>query len=251
VLAVEGARSTDDWGDAEVTTVRRTDLAATVIRLLSEGRDRVGLAGTDADVARVAFTAHEVGGRLGLALPALTDLAAMFAQRGDDSARRLEKGSPYHIDLGFITGRWGSRPFVNAIASGMPAGRWGLSPISPIRRGTVQVAGSRQPLEIGGAVGLFVMNGQRCGGMTIAPKATPMDSRFDLQVLSATRHRLPRLRSAIHRGLHLGSPGVTRRRVSAARISVPDGWPVSGDGERLGHGSFTVSMAEGAVEILV
>jgi hypothetical protein len=250
ILAVGADLDVDAAHGCSLIRVEAAEVAAAGQHAIDEGHDRVGIAGTDADAAVVAEVAAASGRRIGLALLGHSDLLRTFALRDRDGVARLVGGRPYPTDLGLVEGGWGRSPFINSVVAGMPASPWGVTPWTPGRPGSVGVDAGRSLLRED-VVGVLAMNGQIWSGMTVAPRATLVDGALEVQLLAARRWRLLALRSAMRHGLHVARSDVTRRSLTAGRVSIPERWWVAADGRRLGRGSFGLSVHASAFDLLI
>jgi len=226
-------------------TLRRTTEDA-----IAAGTRHFGVIGSDADAATIASVASRAGVRVAIAPPSNGDLARAFALAGSSVVDRLVAAREYPIDIGHVEGAWGRTTFLNGVAAGAAvhgarATRWIVG-----HRGPVEVSG-RRTVSDPRASAVLVCNGQFWDGVAVAPKATPMDGVFDIQVLSTGRSAVPGLLTAMARGLHLGRPGVTRTRTAEARISIPPRWSVVVDGVLRGRGSFTVALTDTPLDLLI
>ena len=68
----------------------------------------------------------------------------------------------------------------------------------------------------------------------LAPNATVMDGKFDLQVFHGPRRLAFSVMPRVVRGTHVRHPAVTRFSVPAFELECAPGWPVEADGELLG-----------------
>jgi hypothetical protein len=238
----------------EVVPVRRADLFDTARSLIEGGTRRFSVVGSDADSATVVAAAVAAGSRIALT-PAprrRSDLLDMFALSPGGHVERLIAGTPYPIDVGVIASPAGRRIFLNSVTAGAAAGRPTLFPWWPplLARGTVSVSGRRRR-SADRAVAVFVMNGQRWGANTVAPRASLGDGAVDIQIVAGRRRDIAGARSALRRGLHATTPMITRVSVDEAEVSIPPAWRVHADRRMWGRGSFTVSVIPDALDLLI
>ncbi len=174
----------------------------------------------------------------------------------------------YPIDIGYIDAAFGSRYFLNAANTGVAAaaaqraghlpkvlgprrytaGFWIELPGFPVR--SISVSCDRHRFE-GEAISVVIANGQFFGGgMNVAPRATLVDGRFDVQIFRAPKRQALTVMPRVIRGSHLTHPGV--RRYTGTTVSVDDSadWPVEADGEFLGRGPVSVSMLPAAIDFV-
>lgn len=210
-------------------------------------------------------------------------VGALFTGRGRDGARtlglprdparavaRLLANRPAVRDLGLVRWRGGRRYFVTIAGAGFDAvvARGALSLAGP---GTVPylraVAASLRayrpwPLRLvvdGGppraleAAGVMFANGPCCGGgMRIAPAANAADGALDLVVLGAlSRGALVRWLPTVYWGGHLRHPLISAERVAAVTVTSEEPLPLQLDGEPAGEAPFEVSVAPGALRVLL
>ncbi len=175
----------------------------------------------------------------------------------------------YPCDVGVIEGSFGSRYFLNAVNVGVAAASVGIAERLPRRLGGVRYAAgfwitlagfpaAEVQLDVDGrqfsgpAISVVIANGQYFGGgMNVAPRATVMDGKLDIQVFSGPRRQAFTVMPRVVRGLHLNHRGV--RRVEGARFQLhcPDGWPVEADGDVQGAGGITGSVIPQAIEFKI
>jgi hypothetical protein len=250
ILAVTVDVPVRDRRGVPVVAVDADDIGAVARRAIEDGHDRIGVAGADTHAATVALAAAASGVRVAMAILGRSDLQSTFALGNRRGVARLIEGRRYPIDVGIADGAWGRRPFINALAAGIPASPLGLTPWAPVRRGPVVVEAHRT-ISRHGVGGVLVMNGQSWSGMTVAPRATLVDGALDVQLLACPRWKIPALRAAMRHGLHLSWHEVTRRRVTGGYVSVPQRWWVAADHRRMGRGSFDLSVLPAAVDLLI
>lgn len=251
IVVVVGRRPTPPLGSGtRAIHVSRPALADAAKEAMADGHDRIGIAGSDADVATVAGVTARSSDPVPIAILADGDLSRMFAFAASDGHRRLVEGDPYAIDLGVAVGTWGERVFVSSVVCGLPAASPRLFAATPVRRGTVTVLRER-PRRIERALGLLVMNSQVWNRMPVAPRATLMDGRLDVQVLTPRRSRLSSLGAAMATGSHLRRRDVTRLATPRAAVEVPARWKVRVDGVTLGRGGFTFETLPSSARLLI
>ena len=201
-----------------------------------------------------------------------SDFARMFGHRhGDIEAAIGRMGDPdlYPTDIGFVTGSFGERYFLNGIDVGVIATsalkaeslpRWlgglkyGLAlwlALWSFRGGTADVRVDHHRFT-GDALTVVSANGQFFGGgFNIAPKATVVDGDLDVQVIHGPKRVAFTIMPRALRGAHLTHTAVRRYVGSEVSISVPDHWHVEADGEILGTGSVEISCLPGAIDYVL
>lgn len=189
-----------------------------------------------------------------------SDFVRTFAlpRRLEDAVPTLLSEDVYPTDVGVLEGSWGRRYFLNAANAGITAGSVRVADRLPRWMGGVRygagfwitwarfpasevnvVAGDRS--YTGTALAIVIANGQFFGGgMNIAPRATVMDGRFDLQVFAGPRRQAFSVMPRVMRGLHLNHKGVHRYTPAAFTVESSIAWPVEVDGEVLSVGETTI-----------
>lgn len=200
-----------------------------------------------------------------------SDFIRTFAlpKRLEAAADHLATDEVYPCDVGVIEGSFGSRYFLNAVNVGVAAASVGIAERLPRRLGGVRYAAgfwitlagfpaAEVHLDVDGreisgpAISVVIANGQFFGGgMNVAPRATVMDGKLDIQVFSGPRRQAFTVMPRVMRGLHLNHRGV--RRVEGARFQLhcPDGWPVEADGDVQGSGGITGWVIPQAIEFKI
>ncbi len=182
---------------------------------------------------------------------------------------RLADPDLYTVDIGRVTGSFGSTYFLNALNLGVAAAsaatashlpRWAGAAryttafwiaLWRFASGPVTATVDRHRFE-GEAINVVVANGQFFGGgLNIAPRSVLTDGNMDLQIFRGPRRQAFAIMPRILRGTHLTHRGVQRYSGSAIRVEVPDDWPVEADGEILGSGSVTVDVIPGAIDVVI
>lgn len=206
-------------------------------------------------------------------LPAGTgsDFIRTFGLPGrlEDMVPHLATADRYRCDVGVIEGSFGTRCFLNVADAGVVGASVRMSNKLPRRLGKVRYAAgfwlalARFPaaeirLEAGGrtyegpAINVVMANGQYFGGgMNVAPRATLVDGKFDLQVFVGPRRRAFSIMPRVVHGLHLGRPGVRRYSAPDFRLQCPPHWPIEADGEMIGKGPIRGRMIPGAIDFKI
>ena len=260
--------------------LRVSSSADNVRELVTEGRRRgatrfVSVGGDG--------TAHLVlNGLLADPWDAPPALAVLPTGSGSDFIRtfglpkRLEKAADhllgdevYRCDVGLLEGEFGTRFFLNVADVGVAGAsvrvtQWLPRFVGRLRYGIAfWLTLARFPareilLEAGGrsyrgpAINVVAANGQFFGGgMNIAPRASLMDGRFDLQVFKGPRRYAFTVMPKVVRGTHLHHTGVRRFESASFTLSCPEDWPVEADGELLGTGSISGTMIPGAIDFKI
>lgn len=200
-----------------------------------------------------------------------SDFIRTFAlpRRLEDAARHLLTDDVYRVDVGRLSGSFGSRWFLNAANIGVGAGSVeaadGLPRFLGQQRYTIGFwlalwRYSSRPVEVtvdgrawsGAAITVVLANGQFFGGgMNIAPKALLNDGELDVQVFSGPRRMAFSVMPRVKRGLHLRHPAVRRRSGAVVEVGCPDEWPVEADGEIVGRGPVEISSVPGAIDFKI
>lgn len=209
--------------------------------------ERVLVVGSTADVADVADAAPGIP----IAFAGAVELSRLFAlDRSLRAARaRLERGTPYPVDLGVIEIAGERHCFLGTVTAGAGASG-GLGFPWAGRSNSITIAGDRRTMTSPGRA-LVVANAQHWGRWTVAPQAAMNDSRFEIQTYGGSRLRLWSLRRALALGLHTRHPAVTRFATTAADVSLPSSWKVRRDGIPVGHGGFRVHLGPGGATLLI
>jgi diacylglycerol kinase family enzyme len=176
----------------------------------------------------------------------------------EDAVPNLLTADVYPTDVGVLEGSWGQRYFLNAANAGITAGSVGVADRLPRWMGGFRYAAgfwiswARFPASevtvtggdrtyVGPALAVVIANGQFFGGgMNIAPKASVMDGRFDLQVFTGPRRQAFSVMPRVMRGLHLSHKGVHRSTPASFTVESSIAWPVEVDGEVLSVGETTI-----------
>lgn len=185
--------------------------------------------------------------------------------RLEDMVPHLGTADRYRCDIAVIEGTFGTRCFLNVADAGVVGASVKMSNRLHRRLGTPRFAAwfwlalARFPaaeirLEAGGrtyegpAFNVVMANGQYFGGgINIAPRATLIDGKFDLQVFVGPRRRAFSIMPKMARGLHLGLPGVRRFSAPDFLLECPSQWPIEADGEMIGSGPIQGRMLPGAI----
>ena len=182
---------------------------------------------------------------------------------------RIADPDLYTVDIGRVTGSFGSTYFLNALNLGVAAASAAAANRLPRWAGSARyttafwialwrfasgpvTATIDQHRFAGEAINVVVANGQFFGGgLNIAPRSVLTDGRMDVQVFRGPRRQAFAIMPRILRGTHLTHKGVQRYSGSAIRVEVPGDWPVEADGEILGEGSVTVDVLPGAIDVVI
>ncbi len=200
-----------------------------------------------------------------------SDFIRTFAlpRRLEAAADHLATSDVYRCDVGVLEGTFGRRFFLNVADIGVAAASVRIANRLPRVLGGVRygigfwltLAGfpaAEIQLEAGGrsyegpAINVVVANGQYFGGgMNVAPRATVMDGRFDIQVFKGPRRHAFAVMPRVVRGTHLDHRGVRRFEADSFRLECRGDWPVEADGELLGRGPVTGRVAAGAIDFKI
>jgi YegS/Rv2252/BmrU family lipid kinase len=185
------------------------------------------------------------------------------------AAERLATDDVYPCDIGLIEGRFGSQFFLNAVNVGVAAASVRIAqklprPLGGLRYGAgfwITLAGfpaADVQLDADGrtfagpAISVVFANGQYFGGgMNVAPRATVMDGKLDIQVFSGPRRQAFTVMPRLMRGLHLNHHGVRRFEASRFDLRCPAGWPVEADGDIQGAGNIIGRVIPQAIEFKI
>ncbi|MDH3731405.1 MAG: YegS/Rv2252/BmrU family lipid kinase, partial [Acidimicrobiia bacterium] len=263
--------------DAEIQTSRdganvdelvREGLAGGYRNILAVGGD-----GTVNLVVNALMAGQAAGVTLGI-LPAGSgcDLLRTFgiSQQLERAAHHLVGTDTYTIDVGFVEGPWGRRYFANVASLGLGAAvvrqsarfpSWfggarykiGVWPAVAIFRKTpLRIVADSRDFE--GTASLVVLANAQFfgGGMNIAPKASTVDGKLDVQVFTGPKRNAMVLQHRVNRGTHLTHEAVRRFSASDVEISIDRAWDVEADGEYLGMAeSLVAGVIPGAVDIKI
>lgn len=205
-------------------------------------------------------------------LPAGTgcDFVRIFGipQQLERAVRHLKGEQTYLSDAGIVSGGWGERHFLNVAQTGIGAAsairadrlsRLGKAryqaafwlTLPTFHSAEVRLRTEKRTFE-GRAMGVIFANGQFFGGgMNIAPKATLVSGRADVQVITADKRQAPLLMRRAARGLHLRHPAITRMAAAEWELDADGPWPVEVDGEVLGTTPIRGRILPGAVRIKI
>jgi YegS/Rv2252/BmrU family lipid kinase len=261
-LATRVADALDGVGVSHVvnTSSSADDVAALVKEGVRAGYTHLVVVGGDGTVnlAVNAILSEAADVTLGV-LPGGSgcDLVRTFgiSQNIEEAARHLTGDETYTIDAGFVDGPWGRRYFANVaslglgaavvrIAERLPAGlgafryKLGVWPALARFRKTslVMSAGSRRVEDVASLV--VLANAQFFGGgMNVAPKASMIDGRLDVQVFTGPKRNAVVLQPRVTRGTHLTHKAVRRFSASTVMIELARSWEVEVDGEFVGSSS--------------
>lgn len=253
------------------------EMRAAVEAVVEAGEPRLAVVGGDGTVNLVANVLMNFPA---LARPVLgvlpggtgCDLLRTFAlpQKLEEAAVHLGRGdATYPVDVGVLEGAFGRRFFVNVAQAGVGAAavetasgmsrRWGraryplafLVRLPGFRQGTVRIELPDRVHE-SPALAVIFANGQFfAGGWNVAPRATVMDGRLDLQIINTSKWDAPRLVPKIIRGLHLSDRALRRLAPTGFTITTEHPWPVEADGELVGNTPVTVRVEAGALSLKI
>jgi YegS/Rv2252/BmrU family lipid kinase len=259
---------------------RTSETPNAIARIVAEGRD-LGYRGF-LSVGGDGTANLVVNQLLGYEWPQSPTLGILPAGSGSDFIRtfaipnQLEAAADhlltedrYRVDVGRLSGGFGSRYFLNAANAGIGArtvvealrfpdwmgsrrylaGFWSaLARTSPDE---VHVdCDGRTITTVGWNV--VIANGQFFGGgMNVAPRAATGDGLLDVQVFSGPRRIAPGVLRRVIRGTHLTHTAVRRTTGRSIDVKMPDGWLVEADGEVVGCGPFAVEVVEGSLNFKI
>jgi len=260
--------------------VRTSSSAGDVARLVNEGGDH----------GHTHFVAVGGDGTINLVVDALmrrqwkeppvlgvlpagsgSDLIRTFgrSQVLEESVHHLAGDETYPVDVGHISGPWGDRYFINVAEVGIGADVVRLAARLPHRLGSFRYKAAiwpilarfpRQPIKLtvddkvfeSEAIIVVMANAQFFGGgMNVAPKASMIDGRLDVQVFTGPRRQVITLQPRLTRGTHLSHRQVRRFVAGRVRIEGIEEWGVEADGQYLGKGGVEASVAEGAIRFKI
>jgi YegS/Rv2252/BmrU family lipid kinase len=187
----------------------------------------------------------------------------------EGAVAHLATDSVYPCDVGKLSGPFGERYFLNAANVGVAAASVGATNRLPRRLGSVRysvgfwltlarfptrqvrVTAGRRSYE-GPAINIVAANGQYFGGgMNVAPNATVMDGKFDLQVFHGPRRLAFSVMPRVIRGTHVRHKAVSRFVTDKFEFECERDWPVEADGELLGIGSVKGEIVPGALHFKI
>lgn len=253
-----------------------TDLERLVQEGLSSGFGKILAVGGDGTVNLVVNALMTLGPpdvTLGI-LPAGNgcDLLRTFgiSQELEEAALRLVGDADYTIDIGFVDGPWGRRYFANVASLGLGAAvvrqsarlpnwigaaRYKLAvwpALATFRKTPLRVLADDRALD-GVATLVVLANAQFFGGgMNIAPKASTVDGKLDVQVFTGPKRNAMVLQHRVNRGTHLTHRAVRRFSAAITEISIDRPWEVEADGEYLGKtDSVAAGVIPGAIRIKI
>lgn len=190
-------------------------------------------------------------------------------QELEAAARHLTGEATYAIDVGVAEGEWGTRRFLNVLDIGVIAATvrtaekatrrlgkfrykaafWATLPLFRTTRITLEM--ERRTFQ-GKANTVVLANGQYFGfNMNVAPRASPADGLFDVQVYTGPKTSALVLLPKVSRGRHLAHPLVTRFRSAAVTVTTARPWPIEVDGDYLGQTPVRVYIEPQALKIKV
>ncbi|MEN8041966.1 MAG: YegS/Rv2252/BmrU family lipid kinase [Actinomycetota bacterium] len=182
---------------------------------------------------------------------------------------RILEGNTYTIDIGRVSGSFGSRYFLNACNLGVAASsaaraaalpRWFGSARYTIafwlalwrfRNHRVRVQVDEHGFD-DDAINVVVANGQFFGGgLNIAPRSSLVDGKMDVQVFRGPRRQAFSVMPRVLMGSHLTHKGVQRFSGTNVRVDVPTDWPVEADGEIIGEGGVSIEVLPSALDFII
>ena len=200
-----------------------------------------------------------------------SDLIRTFgrSQRLEDSVDHLLGEETYLVDVGHLAGPWGDRYFINVAEVGVGADVVRLAARLPHRLGSFRYKAAiwpvlarfpRRPIKLtvgdkifeSEAIIVVMANAQFFGGgMNVAPKASMIDGRLDVQVFTGPKRQVITLQPRLTRGTHLTHRQVRRFVARNVRIEGIEDWAAEADGEYLGKGNVEASVVEGAIRFKI
>ncbi len=190
-------------------------------------------------------------------------------QRLEEAARHLAGDQLYRVDVGRLRGPWGVRHFLNVAEAGLGAGTISLAERLPGWLGRLRYKLAIWPTLVrfpvaeieltagarsyqGPAVLVVMANAQYFGGgMNVAPRASLIDGRLDIQVFSGPKRQAVVLQPRITRGTHLTHKGVRRFEAATFELRTSPEWPVEADGEYFGSGPVTGEVVPAALDVKI
>ncbi len=199
------------------------------------------------------------------------DLLRTFGLPQDvtEAARHLVTDDTYDIDVGLLSGEWGSRYFVNVAQAGVGAAAadtamriprgWGpirypiafLGRLPGFQQASITLTTERRVVESEALAVIFANAQFFAGGWNVAPKATMVDGRFDIQVFNCSKARAPALVPKIIKGNHLTDPAVRRLSAAEFTLSTEPMWPVEADGDLIGNTEVTGRVCRAAIRLKI
>jgi len=200
-----------------------------------------------------------------------SDFVRTYAHDGDldRGMDRLVHPDPYRIDVGTISGAFGTRHFINACNVGVAAASVRTAERLPRAMGPIRYSTAfwltlgrfpQRAVEVdidhhrftGDAINVVVANGQFFGGgLNVAPRATMVDGVFDVLVFSGARSNAFTVMPRMLIGSHLTHRAVRRYIGSTVHIEADPAWPVEADGEVLGTGPVTIGILPRAIDYVL
>ena len=187
----------------------------------------------------------------------------------EGAVAHLATNTVYPCDVARLTGGFGTRYCLNVADVGVAAASVRMTNRLPRRLGGVRYAAGfwltlagfparnirleagRRVYE-GPAINVVAANGQYFGGgMNVAPNATVMDGKFDLQVFAGPRRLAFSVMPRVIRGTHTRHSAVRRFSASEFTLRVEDDWPVEADGELVGYGPIRGEMLSGRLNFKI
>jgi diacylglycerol kinase (ATP) len=251
-------------------------MASALVEASGRGINHFALAGGDGTVNLAANALLPLGldrpPVIGV-LPVGTgcDLLRTFGlpQEVGAAAKHLVTEDTYDIDVGVLEGEWGTRYVVNVAQAGVgaaaaetairiPRGFGAIRyPIAFLGRlpgfpkANITLTTERRVVESEALAVIFANAQFFAGGWNVAPKATMVDGKFDIQVFDCSKARAPALVPKIIKGNHLTDPAV--RRLSAAEFTLvtEPGWPVESDGDLIGNTEVKGRVLPAAISLKI
>jgi diacylglycerol kinase (ATP) len=199
------------------------------------------------------------------------DLLRTFGlpQEVEAAARHLATEDTYDIDVGILEGEWGSRYFVNVAQAGVGAAAAETAAriprgFGPVRypmaflgrlpgfpRAHVTLTTERRVVESEALAVIFANAQFFAGGWNVAPKATMIDGKFDIQIFDCSKARAPALVPRIIKGNHLNDPAVRRLSAEEFTLVTEPRWPVESDGDLIGNTTVTGRVCPAAISLKI
>ena len=187
----------------------------------------------------------------------------------EGAVAHLATETVYPCDIARISGSFGTRYFLNVADVGVAAASVRMTDRLPRRLGgaryaagfwltlarfpsrEIRLEAGRRSYE-GPAINVVAANGQYFGGgMNVAPNATVMDGKFDLQVFAGPRRLAFSVMPRVIRGTHTRHSAVRRFTASEFTLEVDAKWPVEADGELIGYGPIRGEMLSGRLNFKI
>ena len=177
-----------------------------------------------------------------------------FSDSPEEAAQRIATGESYPLDVGTITGSFGTRRVVNVAETGLGASALALAERLPRQLGSIKYQ-LAFPLVLPGfktahislhtdtrtwegeaTLAVFANAEYFGGGLKIAPRASVVDGKFNVIVMEGSKWRSLRLFQKMKTGVHLQDPLIHHFVTRTFRLQSSLPWDVETDGEYLGTG---------------